>query len=83
MSDYDMILHDMVTTRGAESVVRDLLGCDEYRMEQIIATGEDFSFPVIADKQIRFEASRAAYKIAQRNKRLEPVLAQVRLFNTV
>ena len=69
MTDYDMILHDMIITRGAESVVRDLLGCDEYRMEQIIDTGEDFSFPAVTDKQISFEASRAAYKIAQRNKR--------------
>ena len=64
MTDFDMILHDMILTRGAESVVRQVLSTDIALLE----LGRTFAENV-TDKQIRFESSRSAYKIAQRNKR--------------
>ena len=68
MTDYDMILHDMIVTRGAESVVRQMLASDNIHFK-MLEHFPDWTFDKIDDKQIRFEASRAAYKIAQRNKR--------------
>ena len=69
MTDFDMILHDMVVTRGAESVVRRILATDAEIMSNIADYGTEWDFPAVSDSEIRFEASRAAYKIAQRNKR--------------
>lgn len=66
MTDYEMILHDMVTTRGAEAVVRRMLSTDAEIMSNIADYGTEWDYPAITDKQIRFESSRAAYKIARR-----------------
>ena len=69
MTDFEMILHDIVVTRGAEAVVRRILATDAEIMSNIADYGTEWDFPAVSDSEIRFEASRAAYKIAQRNKR--------------
>jgi len=69
MTDFEMILHDMILTRGAESVVRQMLGSDSYRMNVISESGVSWDFDHISGGQINFEVSRASHKIYKRNKR--------------
>lgn len=70
MTDYDMILHEIVRTRGSESVVRQILSADEY-WHNMREGNPDWDYEPVTDTMVRFEASRAAYKIAQRNKTLD------------
>ena len=69
MTDFDMILHDMIATRGAESVVRRMIATDAEIASNIADYGTEWDYPAVSDSEIRFEASRAAHKIDQRNKR--------------
>jgi hypothetical protein len=69
MTDFELILHEIIRTRGAESVVRQILVTDEHAADFLLEYGIEYKYGEVSDKQIRFESSRAAYKIAQRNKR--------------
>ena len=68
MNDFDLILHERIRQNGAEYIVKKLMACEAYEMDMTVDY-EKWSMVLPKDSEIRFEASRCAYRIAQRNKR--------------
>ena len=66
MTDYDLILHERIRQNGIENIVKRLMASEAYEMEKV-ADCEAWSMVLPTDSEIRFEASRCAYRLRERN----------------